>query len=330
MLRIHFATADLGRVRVLATLSPYVETLLALEQVGRADNVVFRAWGQRVRGRLCNRMSEIAVLAGCGRPIAELLPLLKNEPVRWPADTGLSAEQAARALHEFHRYGVAPYWRGIRGYLERERGARARVVVTGGVERLLTTLHPKIRWAAPVLELPGEPDRDIHLDGKGLLLTPSMFLANRAGLFLDEADGAGCAALVYPALPSVSFVATLLGSVDPNSQALASLLGRNRAAVLEALTDSMGTGELAQSLGISAAAISQHTSVLRAAGLITTRRHRNTVAHSVTALGMALLEGEGAVPQASIAGEDRCFPQDLKTWRARVRSGDPVGHTERR
>jgi DNA-binding transcriptional ArsR family regulator len=43
-------------------------------------------------------------------------------------------------------------------------------------------------------------------------------------------------------------------------------------------------------LGISPAAASQHASVLRNAGLLVTRRDRNTVLHTLTPLGSAMLE----------------------------------------
>jgi DNA-binding transcriptional ArsR family regulator len=43
-------------------------------------------------------------------------------------------------------------------------------------------------------------------------------------------------------------------------------------------------------LAISPAAASQHTTVLRNAGLLVSRRDRNTVLHTLTPLGAAMLE----------------------------------------
>ncbi|WP_420807874.1 ArsR/SmtB family transcription factor [Amycolatopsis antarctica] len=79
---------------------------------------------------------------------------------------------------------------------------------------------------------------------------------------------------------------------------MCALVGRTRAAVLNALSDSSTTGELAERLGISAAGVSQHTGVLRSAGLITTRRNRNSVMHSITPLGVSLISGGG--PQSGL------------------------------
>lgn len=73
------------------------------------------------------------------------------------------------------------------------------------------------------------------------------------------------------------------------SKALAALLGPTRAEALLTLAVGCGTFELAERLGVSPTAGSKHTAVLREAGLITTHRDRNTVLHSLTPLGNALL-----------------------------------------
>ena len=72
--------------------------------------------------------------------------------------------------------------------------------------------------------------------------------------------------------------------------ALAALVGRNRAAVLSAVADGCTTTELAGRVGISLAAASQHASVLRDAGLITSCRQGGAVLHALTPLGADLLQ----------------------------------------
>ncbi|MEU8191559.1 winged helix-turn-helix domain-containing protein, partial [Micromonospora carbonacea] len=72
--------------------------------------------------------------------------------------------------------------------------------------------------------------------------------------------------------------------------ALAALLGRTRAAVLEATDAGCTTGEVARRLRISPAAASQHATVLRNAGLLVSHRDRNTVLHTLTPLGRAILD----------------------------------------
>jgi DNA-binding MarR family transcriptional regulator len=61
--------------------------------------------------------------------------------------------------------------------------------------------------------------------------------------------------------------------------------------VLEVAADGGSTGEIARRLRISPAAASQHTTVLRNAGLLVSHRHRNTVRHTLTPLGRAMLNG---------------------------------------
>ncbi|MFI6982279.1 ArsR/SmtB family transcription factor [Embleya sp. NPDC050154] len=56
------------------------------------------------------------------------------------------------------------------------------------------------------------------------------------------------------------------------------------------MADCCTTTELARRLSISPAGASQHATVLRQANLITSRRHRNTVHHSLTPLGIRPLQ----------------------------------------
>ncbi|MGH3380833.1 MAG: ArsR/SmtB family transcription factor [Actinoallomurus sp.] len=68
------------------------------------------------------------------------------------------------------------------------------------------------------------------------------------------------------------------------------MLGRTRAAVLQALSGRVGTtGDIARRLGISMASASEHASLLRAAGLVVSERSGNTVRHRLTSLGFDLL-----------------------------------------
>ncbi|MGA5008828.1 ArsR/SmtB family transcription factor [Streptomyces koyangensis] len=86
---------------------------------------------------------------------------------------------------------------------------------------------------------------------------------------------------------------TLWGAAAGGERSLAALIGAGRARVFQALTEPRTTGELAQPAGISGPGASQHTAVLRKAGLITTRRERNMAWHELTPLGRAML-GDGS------------------------------------
>jgi DNA-binding transcriptional ArsR family regulator len=103
--------------------------------------------------------------------------------------------------------------------------------------------------------------------------------------------------LVYP-------VDRHLGWDNPAQvRSLANLLGRTRSSVLTTIAESphLTTKELASLLGISPAGASQHATVLREAGLISTRREGGAALHTLATAGFALLDQpepvEAAVPR---------------------------------
>ncbi|WP_143667203.1 helix-turn-helix transcriptional regulator, partial [Streptomyces sp. ms184] len=75
-------------------------------------------------------------------------------------------------------------------------------------------------------------------------------------------------------------------------EALGLLLGRARAAVLCALDEPAGTTALAHLLGLAPSSVSAHLSVLRGAGLLTSRRYGHQVLYERTPLGIALAASE--------------------------------------
>lgn len=199
----------------------------------------------------------------------------------------------ADALQRYRSLALCPYWGRIQAAVEADRTRRARAMLDGGAEGLLASLRPTMRWRSGVLEVPDYPvSRELHLDGRGLLLVPSFFCARTPVALLDPTRPP---VLVYPvdrlgALMPASGPGT--GATDGAGRtALAALLGRTRAAVLAVSDDGLTTSEVARRLDISPAAVSQHTTVLRNAGLLVSHRDRNTVLHTLTPLGRALLDG---------------------------------------
>ncbi|MFC4492555.1 ArsR/SmtB family transcription factor [Streptomyces ovatisporus] len=294
MQRIHFTTADLARTRLQTTLGPVAEGVFALGVLAGSGNADYARWRAEVRGRLSPNASAVLPSARrmrvCSAPDDLLFLLERARPARRPGPFTSSAD-ASRIALEVWRSGVDPYWARIQEKLQSECEARGRIALAGGVEQLLATLHPKIVWRAPVLEIHDGPDRDIRLDGRGLLLCPSVFLPGRVGRVVENERRSGMAALVLAAPAGTMRAADLWGSPANSAQALSALVGQTRAAALRALTTACTTGQLAARLGISSAGASQHAAILRQSGLITTRRMRNTVLHVVTPLGLALLGG---------------------------------------
>ncbi len=194
---------------------------------------------------------------------------------------------------------MQPHWSQVRDHLTSVLEARRDIMGRDGIEALLNSLGPGIRWKAPVLEIESDVTCRIEPSGRGLLLSPSLFLQG-AGAVVPSLPGAAGSGpvLVYPDHPG-DRCGSPLDEGLPSAPAvpsrpqesLAALVGRTRAAILYALRDGYSNGELAENLGISPAAVSQHTGTLRNAGLISTRRSGGQVVHTVTALGRHLLLG---------------------------------------
>lgn len=284
MQRIHFDAADFARTRLRPTVGPLVETAFAAGLLSRSVGAPYARWRSQVTKRLPRWSSPPGQGGGVLDP-----ELLIEQAERYGEDAG--AVDRPSELPEVWQAAVAPYWDQLRAYLEAECEARGRIVMAGGVEQLLATLHPRTIWRSPVLEIPGGPDEDIHLDGRGLVLIPSVFLNHRPGRLMAGTAENGQAVLAFAAPPDPARAAALWEEPDGREQSLGALVGQTRAAALRVLRATCTTSQLADQLGISAAGASQHTAVLRETGLITTRRIRNTVLHTVTPLGVALLDG---------------------------------------
>jgi DNA-binding transcriptional ArsR family regulator len=198
-------------------------------------------------------------------------------------------QRLGAALRFYHEQWVAPYWDRVQAGVDADRARLGRVVMDHGHEGALAALHPSMRWDPPILKVSYTPDRDVYLDGRGMLLLPSFFCWRDP---ITLRDPLLPPVLVYPIEHDIDWfdsARSLPGEVTPRP--LSALLGRTRAAVLQTIEGSPTTGEVARRLDISPASASEHATVLREAGLIMTRRHRNMVLHTLTPLGSNLLNG---------------------------------------
>ncbi|WSZ02501.1 winged helix-turn-helix domain-containing protein [Streptomyces sp. NBC_00872] len=187
------------------------------------------------------------------------------------------------ALRTYHRAAIEPYWPHIRARTEADRALRGRALLDGGADELLGTLPPMLRWRSPVLEADYPVERELRLDGRGLLLQPSFFCR---GTPVVHRDPTLPPVLVYPVTHSDAPAVT-----ERPGPSLGRLVGHTRSAVLRAIEHGSTTSELARRTGVSLASASQHACVLREAGLVVTLRHGNAVLHTLTPLGAALLRG---------------------------------------
>ncbi|MFI0485331.1 ArsR/SmtB family transcription factor [Actinomadura sp. 9N215] len=222
-------------------------------------------------------------------------------PVRYP--TGRDEQVHDRLLTAFtttYRVAVRPYWQSIHLHLEARHAAAMHAQTRGGINELLSHLHPDLRWHSPVLEIgtpgpaPRNPADDLHLEGRGLILIGSVFCFTPTAVW-SPAERTPVI-VVYPTLIDVASAARIWhGSRPGTHRALAALLGTTRATILCLISDKpRTTSELAQITGTTPANTSQHATVLREAGLIATHRHHNTALHVLTHAGAGLLSAHSA------------------------------------
>ncbi|MCK1794772.1 ArsR family transcriptional regulator [Streptomyces sp. XM4193] len=344
MLRIHFTDADLARTRVAGTMNPMWEITGSLHRLqGRRGRWAYADWHHSARARLRERGLERALRSMLLPlfPKAAYLPdfltptqseygldsgiqaILATPPERVSAEIALLgrvagapswsrqlADHPARlelteAVRAYHEAAIAPHAEHIQARIDAERSALTRRMLDGGMDGLLSGLGPTMRWEPPVLyvEYPAE-QRDLRLDGRGLLLIPSYFCWHNP---ISLADSGLPPVLAYPLLHDRTTTAQTRGpgpvqqpaatgqegANGYRGEALAALLGQTRGTILLAAAEGATNGELARAAGVAASSASKHTAALRDAGLLTTSRHGASVLHTLTPLGAALLRGSG-------------------------------------
>jgi DNA-binding transcriptional ArsR family regulator len=323
VLRFHFTSDDLARVRIAPGPDPMWEVLLSAHVVNQpSGTVLFGRWRQRAlsglppAARMLLRLAPprgyspdfLTPVTGSDSFESGLDAMLSTPKVRlrndiellagahrphlWMRDLAAGSAPAMRglgvAVRSYYEHAVGPYWSGIRAAVDVDRAARTRAWVEGGTENALRTLHPSVRWEHPVLSVSTAAERDIYLAGRGLLIVPSYFCV-RAPITLADADLPPV--LLYPIVHEPAGPDRSFEVRSDSGRQLTALLGRTRAAVLRVLGTGATTSEIANRLAISPASASEHATVLRNAGLIASGRERNTVIHALTPLGQTLLDG---------------------------------------
>ncbi len=270
MVCLRLTVEDLSRIRFVGSLGPEIEARFAEIRYADARPDEFAEWRLKVRRRL--RRVPTAGAAG----------------TRFPRRAPGAAPHTD--VHRFSTAAIEPFWGRIRDFLEREREARGRDILSGGVDGVLNELHPSISWRAPYLRVDDEHEGErTELLGEGLVVAPSLFA--RAPMVLDaETGGQGAPVLVYNVTPTHDGAAGLWQQQEEDrAAALSDLLGHTRANVLEALRSSSSIGEISRRLDISHPSVSKHLGVLRRSGLVSAERRNNLTLHRLTHLGEAVL-----------------------------------------
>ncbi len=318
VLRVHFTAADRGRVLVALSVDPLWEMVFSqlrlFEPVTDPAGREWTRWVRRDIGIEAIRpgLRVLTTLAPRGPYFPDFITPTEGALGLLPAVEAIRATPRGRMRHElgrlselrrlpgwtrslaggdqelladignsliaYHRSAIEPYTDTIETAVEADRARRARVAPDGGVDSLLNSMGPLMRWRPPVLEVDYPVNQDLHLQGRGLRLVPSYFCRFHPVAFAD------------PNLPPTIVYPVHHEPASPASgQALTALLGATRCAVLTAIGPGATTTELAQRLRLSPSTVSRHTTVLRNAGIIATERIGCSVLHTVTPVGTALL-----------------------------------------
>ncbi|WP_169950777.1 helix-turn-helix transcriptional regulator [Microbispora sp. H11081] len=315
MLRLRFTPADLCRIAFAPAPNALLETALSVRRPRgpRWSRPGLREWRRRVGGSLTRRAGALMdvvpeqgflpdfLLQPDAGDLSEGVELARRTPPgqlaadihKLPPDGGSwrhgLAEGEAGAwrtltedLNGYFSSSLASWWPRVRETAAADRALRAETLLRGGTDALLATLLADGRWDPPVLHVRTTCDYEVELCGRGLLLVPSYFAP---GALLMYRPGLSTV-LVYPMCSG--------DRPEDATDALGPLLGRTRAAVLAALRHPATTSELADRVAVSRASASEHATVLRNAGLISTTRLGGAVLHTLTPLGSALLAGDRA------------------------------------
>lgn len=268
MLMVHFIDRDLSRLRMADCPNPLweiVNSVLRLQ--GRQGRTAYAQWIPGTRETL----AESGLINTVRSLLLPLLPLATYFPnflTSFESSEGLEAgidailytprqrvstevgtlsktpswahrlpdgdvrTDLADALRAYHRQAIEPHLGTIRTALDGDRAIRTRAMLSSGVNELLDSFRPVLRWRAPMLEADYPVDHDIHLDGRGLLIIPSYFCWDRP---VTLADPELPSVLVYP-VPRTA----VTGS--PRRAPVSALLGATRAAILAATASGFTTG----------------------------------------------------------------------------------------
>jgi DNA-binding transcriptional ArsR family regulator len=334
LLTIRFSAEDWLSVRFAESPAPLMETVLGIADLRRHPGGRGR-WRSRARRAFPSAARPLLDLISASGPWPDFLDPITADideaiesvtatpevrlrhqlkdtwrgaqrPPAWLKALAAGEKEAMHTLTQGLRAAymacVAPHWPEITASFRQDQAERMAVLAEGGLGEVLGTLHPDLALRDGALErtsdaILGTCER--HLDGSGLQILPSV-LWSGPPLFAFCSAALGGSAVIYgssnaaPGTPSPR---------EPDS--LAPLIGRARAAMLEALREPCGTVELAARVGIGAPSASEHAAVLRDADLILTVRSGRGVRHSLTPLGRSLLKRAGGGNSALPSREER-------------------------
>jgi DNA-binding transcriptional ArsR family regulator len=199
-----------------------------------------------------------------------------------PRGPGILAEK----LWEYWTAAIAPHWPRICAVLEADVAFRVGALAERGLFALLDDLHAEATVQGHDLLVNKPHHADATYRATRLILTPSVF--GYPNLAVEDGE-AGVFGLTYPA-HGVGRAWEGLEPPDhePDNQ-LAALFGRTRAAILERAAVPVTTTQMARELGQSPGSVSEHLTVLKANGLLCSRRTGRSVLYWQTPLAQSMI-----------------------------------------
>lgn len=155
---------------------------------------------------------------------------------------------------------MATHWQYLFPILEADVLHMARTLATQGPAALFEGMHPQLRFSDSRLEVEKAVDYELHPAGQGLRLIPTVFSWPHIYVLTEGP------------IITIGYPARGIGRWDQRSegaqQILAKAVGNARARVLHALDHPQSVSDLADRLYVTAGALSQQLSRLKAAGLV--------------------------------------------------------------
>lgn len=187
-------------------------------------------------------------------------------------------------MRAYWRVVVEPVWDRVFALCADDVGFRMQQVADGGIGRVLNGVSPQVSYRDDVVAVDKRYECRHDLTGTGLIMMPSAFVWPIVTV-----------ACCHTVQACITYPPRGLGLAweerdEAISDALAALVGRTRALILDELVLPMTTTRLAAELGLSPAAVSQHLQVLRAAALVTSRRQGRLVLYQRTGAATVLVE----------------------------------------
>ena len=198
-------------------------------------------------------------------------------------------DHTAAALQGWWSAVLEPMWDRVDAIQRADIAHHQSALAAGGLAATMPELHRGLSFHGGRLRVDlGEGEVALKSCGQGIWFVPSVFRWPWVALDTRE---------TVPHV--VSYGARGAGRVwqQPGRGAptgLPDLVGRSRALILESLDVPRSTTTLSQSLGLSLSTVSEHLSVLAAAGLLESRRDGQRVLYWRTMVGDLLVDGESA------------------------------------